>query len=79
MGGALSFYAGEAYLLVRICIVFLSSLQAVKYPKMAYWFMQSLLGKDMDQPQVKAFQERFPYYTIERDYQTGMPIFVHDE
>ena len=46
---------------------------------MAYWYLQSLVGKDMDHPQVKEFQERYPYYTLERDYQTGMPIFVHDE
>ena len=53
--------------------------QAVKYPKMAYWYLQSLVGKDMDHPQVKEFQERYTYYTLERDYETGMPIFVHEE
>ena len=54
-------------------------LQAVKYPALAFRFLQPLLGKEMDDPAVKDYQQRFPFYNLERDYTTGGPIFTLEE
>ncbi len=44
-----------------------------------YWYLLDLLGKSIDNPQVKQYQERFPYYELEADPDTGMVLFRHDE
>ena len=52
---------------------------AVKYPKNCYFYLLDLLGKKIDHPAVKLYQERFPYYEIEADPERGTVVFKHDE
>ena len=52
---------------------------AVKYPKNCYFYLLDLLGKKVDHPSVKLFQERFPFYDIEADPERGTVVFKHDE
>ena len=42
-------------------------LQATRFPSSAYKFLRELLGKNVSNPIVKQFQERFPYYKMEDD------------
>jgi hypoxia up-regulated 1 len=52
---------------------------AVKYPKNCYFYLLDLLGKKVDDPSVKLFRQRFPYYDIEADPERGTVVFKHDE
>ena len=52
---------------------------AVKYPKNCYFYLLDLLGKKVDHPAVKLYQERFPYYDIEAHPDRGTVVFKHDE
>jgi len=52
---------------------------AVKYPKMAYRYIQDLIGKSPDNDQVKQFQSRFPFYDLHEDADTNTLYFRHDE
>ena len=47
----------------------------MKYPEKAYWYIQDLMGKTVENPAVKLFQKRFQYYDIERDSDTGTSKF----
>jgi hypoxia up-regulated 1 len=53
--------------------------QAIKRPKTAYMFITDILGKSLDNPAVKAYQERFPYYDMKEDEITKTVYFQHDE
>lgn len=43
----------------------------IRFPKNAYSYLLDLLGKDINHPVVKLYQERFPYYDIVEDKQRG--------
>jgi hypoxia up-regulated 1 len=53
--------------------------QAVKFPAKAYGYLLSVIGKKIDHPHVKRYQQIFPYYTLKADPETGTVIFQHDE
>ncbi|CAG0888377.1 unnamed protein product [Cyprideis torosa] len=50
-----------------------------KNPKVSYIFFPELLGKTLDNPVVKRFQSRFPYYNLVADADTGLVSFKFDE
>ncbi len=50
----------------------------VRFPSACYSYFLDLLGKKMDNPIVKLFQERFPYYTLVEDELRGTVLFKHD-
>lgn len=52
--------------------------QAIKHPKTAYLNLKDLVGKSLDNPLVKIYQERYPYYTIKEDETTKTIYFQHD-
>nr|CAD7392844.1 unnamed protein product [Timema cristinae] len=51
---------------------------AVRFPKNSYSYLLDLLGKKLDNPVVKLFQKRFPYYELVADPERGTVIFQHD-
>ncbi|CAG7836274.1 unnamed protein product [Allacma fusca] len=51
---------------------------AVRFPQNAYMYFLDLLGKRIDNPIVKQFQKRFPYYKIVADEERGTVLFQHD-
>ncbi len=51
----------------------------VRYPKTCYAFLLDLLGKPFAHPQVKRYQERFPYYELKAHPDRGTVVFKHDE
>lgn len=51
----------------------------VRFPKNSYGYLLDLLGKDINNPIVKLYQERFPYYNIVEDPERGTILFKHDE
>jgi hypoxia up-regulated 1 len=51
----------------------------LKRPASAYWFFGDLLGRTIDNPQVKKFLEKFPYYNIEGHPDNNLLVFKHDE
>jgi hypoxia up-regulated 1 len=53
--------------------------RAVKTPKAAYFHLTQILGKSLDNPAVKAYQERYPFYDIREDPVTKTIYFQHDE
>ena len=52
--------------------------QSIKSPKTAYFNLRNLLGKPLNHPIVKQFQERYPYYNIKEDEKTKTIYFQHD-
>ena len=50
----------------------------VRFPKQCYIYLLDLLGKKVDNPVVKLFQQRFPYYEIIPDPVRGTVVFKHD-
>lgn len=46
----------------------------IRFPKNAYFYLLDLLGKDINHPLVKLYQERFPYYEIVEDKERGKLI-----
>ncbi|KAG8434607.1 hypothetical protein GDO86_012831 [Hymenochirus boettgeri] len=48
---------------------------AVKNPKVTFRYFQDLLGKRADNPQVEAFESRFPEYQLVKDEQRGTVLF----
>ncbi|XP_014255771.1 hypoxia up-regulated protein 1 isoform X2 [Cimex lectularius] len=50
----------------------------VRFPKNCYVYLLDLLGKKVDNPIVKLFQQRFPYYDIVPDPDRGTVVFQHD-
>lgn len=51
----------------------------IRFPKNSYFYLLELLGKNINHPLVKLYQERFPYYEIVEDEQRGTILFKHDE
>jgi len=52
--------------------------QAIKHPKTAYFQLRDLLGKSLDNPLVKSFQQKYPFYDIKEDPVTKTIYFQHD-
>ena len=74
---ALEFVVISLVFLCHVLSLFL--IQSVKYPKAAYSYLQDLLAKKLDNPLVKQYQERFPYYDLIEDSETNSIAFKHDE
>ncbi|CAN7982724.1 unnamed protein product, partial [Ixodes hexagonus] len=51
----------------------------VRFPEKSFSHFLDLLGKTRDNPVVKVFEKRFPFYTLEADPQTGGVLFRHPE
>lgn len=51
----------------------------VRFPSLCYTHFLDLLGKDIDNPTVKLFQQRFPYYDIVPDPVRNTILFKHDK
>lgn len=51
----------------------------VRFPSQCYVYFVDLLGKDINNPVVKLFQKRFPYYDIIADPVRKTILFRHDE
>lgn len=51
---------------------------AVKYPKNSYIFVQDVLGKKINNPLVQQYKQRFPWYDLEEDKETGTVVYRHD-
>uniref|UniRef100_A0A8C1WDF5 Hypoxia up-regulated protein 1 n=1 Tax=Cyprinus carpio TaxID=7962 RepID=A0A8C1WDF5_CYPCA len=56
-----------------------SALGAVKNPKVVYRFLQSILGKTADNPQVAQYQKHFPEHQLQRDEKRGTVFFKFSE
>ncbi|XP_051972096.1 hypoxia up-regulated protein 1 isoform X2 [Xyrauchen texanus] len=52
---------------------------AVKNPKVVYRFLQSILGKTVDNPQVAQYQKHFPEHQLQRDNKRGTVYFKFSE
>lgn len=52
---------------------------AVKNPKVVYRFLQSILGKTADNPQVAEYQKHFPEHQLQRDDKRGTVYFKFSE
>uniref|UniRef100_A0A673MQD2 Hypoxia up-regulated protein 1 n=1 Tax=Sinocyclocheilus rhinocerous TaxID=307959 RepID=A0A673MQD2_9TELE len=52
---------------------------AVKNPKVVYRFLQSILGKTADNPQVAQYQKHFPEHQMQRDEKRGTVFFKFSE
>jgi len=50
----------------------------VRFPQNSYAYLLDLVGKTVDNPAVKLFQKRFPYYNIVPDPVRGTVVFQHD-
>ena len=51
----------------------------VKFPALCYKYFLDLVGKRLDHPAVKSYQNRFPYYNLEEDPVRGTVVFRHNE
>ncbi|XP_052464026.1 hypoxia up-regulated protein 1-like [Carassius gibelio] len=52
---------------------------AVKNPKVVYRFLQSILGKTADNPQVAQYEKHFPEHQLQRDEKRGTVFFKSSE
>ncbi|GJQ78832.1 hypothetical protein Trydic_g2674 [Trypoxylus dichotomus] len=50
-----------------------------RFPKNSYQYLLDLLGKGINHPVVKLFQQRFPYYELVEDSERGTVLFKHDD
>lgn len=50
----------------------------VRFPQNSYSYFLDLLGKSVDNPVVKLFQQRFPHYNIVPDPHRSTVVFQHD-
>ena len=50
----------------------------VKFPPNMYFYLLDLLGKTVDNPIVKLYEKRFPYYNIVADPERKTVLFQHD-
>ncbi|XP_054262425.1 hypoxia up-regulated protein 1 [Macrosteles quadrilineatus] len=50
----------------------------IRFPQNSYTYLLDLVGKTVDNPMVKLFQKRFPYYNIVPDPVRGTVVFQHD-
>ena len=53
--------------------------QQIKKPKTAYVYLTTILAKGLDNPAVKAYKEKYPYYDIKENPETKTIYFQHDE
>lgn len=51
----------------------------IRFPAGNFMYLLDLLGKKLDNPIVKLYQERFPYYKLEADPERGTVMFRYDE
>lgn len=51
---------------------------SVKYPKSSYIYVQDVLGKKFNNPLVQLYKQRFPWYDLEEDKETGTVLYRHD-
>lgn len=51
----------------------------VRFPQSSYGYLLDLVGKDINNPIVKLYQERFPYYNIVEDPERHTVLFKHDD
>lgn len=51
----------------------------IRFPKNSYQYMLDLLGKGINHPIVKLYQQRFPYYELVEDTERGTILFKHDD
>lgn len=52
---------------------------SARFPKQTYAYLLDLVGKKADNPLVKQFQTRFPFYDIITDPVRGTVLFKHDD
>ncbi|XP_062869814.1 hypoxia up-regulated protein 1 [Trichomycterus rosablanca] len=52
---------------------------SVKNPKLVYRYLQNLLGKTADNPQVLEYQKRFPEHQIQKDEKRGTVYFKYSD
>ncbi|XP_063058751.1 hypoxia up-regulated protein 1 isoform X2 [Engraulis encrasicolus] len=52
---------------------------SVKNPKVVYRYIQSLLGKRHDNPQVALYSKRFPEHQLEKDTERDTTVFRHSQ
>ncbi|KAK3912914.1 Hypoxia up-regulated protein 1 [Frankliniella fusca] len=52
---------------------------SARFPKQTYAYLLDLVGKKIDNPLVKQFQRRFPFYDIISDPIRGTVLFKHDD
>jgi hypoxia up-regulated 1 len=50
----------------------------IRFPKNSYSYLLELLGKRVDNPIVKLYKQRFPYYEIVPDSERDTVLFQHD-
>lgn len=50
----------------------------VRFPQNMYFYLLDLLAKEVDNPIVKLYKERFPYYQIVEDPTRKTVLFQHD-
>ncbi|GAB6024272.1 hypothetical protein CHUAL_008965 [Chamberlinius hualienensis] len=51
---------------------------SARYPDQVYKHLLGLIGKRFDNPAVKLFEERFPYYKLVEDAERKTVLFQHD-
>uniref|UniRef100_A0A023GPD1 Hypoxia up-regulated protein 1 n=1 Tax=Amblyomma triste TaxID=251400 RepID=A0A023GPD1_AMBTT len=51
----------------------------IRFPDKSYSHFLDLLGKERNNPVVKEFERRFPFYVLEADSKTGGVLFKHPE
>lgn len=51
----------------------------VRFPKSSYAYLLDLLGKDINNPMVKLFQQRFPQYELVADEERKTVLFKHED
>lgn len=54
------------------------ALQAVKYPKNAYRYLQLLVGQKFDSPMVHKYRQWFPFYDLKKDEDRGKRLQFHE-
>ncbi|XP_066563824.1 hypoxia up-regulated protein 1 isoform X2 [Amia ocellicauda] len=52
---------------------------SVKTPRLVYRYIQDLLGKSVDNPQVALYQKRFPEHQLEKDESRGTVLFKYSD
>lgn len=51
----------------------------LRFPANSFLYLTDLLGKTIDNPIVKLYQKRFPYYKIEADPERNTVVFRVDD
>lgn len=51
----------------------------IRSPKSTYRYLLDVLAKHFDNPLVAQYQQKFPFYELVKDEQTGTVLFKHDE